>query len=614
MALDRNVYSNQVFLISTSRARYTKEDSFATIDLKDMDTYSHVLDRDKYLSVRSRLFKIIDVKRFKDNELKENPYPMGVLIENLQTKEKVICRVSDLLFTNLRFISIRYVETINSLHARYVLFREYSEKAYSNRRELIDYIIDNRIYRRRFTRHSSLHKELTIAYECSQIVDNNDSRALNRSYERFYLKKQILPILEYIIDSEPREHEAYHSCRYCNLIDANLTGFDVHRICNSCYSKVEDECGVCYGNYSLDMLKSTKRLSNSKKKSILESIDAELCCTICWDMFYKSCDRCKKTEIIDLEVLRNSSYREKTRILDSFMNNFREYKYVMQELYCIDCATFRINSFLYNPFRLSRLPDEYPVKTEFNRFIGIESEVISEYVDVDEYYNDQPMPDLFKVVEDGSLNEGGVEFVTERPIIGQQVNQALDSLEEHHVGAWNSVDDSCGIHIHFNAIDFGFKELKSLLMIMSKIQRPIYDGLPRNRQDSRYCKFINYSSRDWAMIDNLPTLVDSYYRLEDSMLNDSKYNEARYLGTNLHARFYLGTIEFRYHEGSTKSKPIEHWIRFLNTIMDVSKKLHKKPKLYSKIISMKTQPIDVVRDISGVWGAEYIEGRIDNNN
>ena len=87
---------------------------------------------------------------------------------------------------------------------------------------------------------------------------------------------------------------------------------------------------------------------------------------------------------------------------------------------------------------------------------------LPEYEVADHYYDNASIPMYFKVVEDGSLHGGGVEFVTERPVIGRQVDGALDSLEECNLDECNSVDESCGVHIHINAIDFGFRELKSL--------------------------------------------------------------------------------------------------------------------------------------------------------
>ena len=47
--------------------------------------------------------------------------------------------------------------------------------------------------------------------------------------------------------------------------------------------------------------------------------------------------------------------------------------------------------------------------------------------------------------------------------------------------------------------------------------------------------------------------------------------------------------------------------------MTTATKLHKNPVLCSKIISDKASTMDILRDITGVFGAEYIERRIDNS-
>ena len=147
---------------------------------------------------------------------------------------------------------------------------------------------------------------------------------------------------------------------------------------------------------------------------------------------------------------------------------------------------------------------------------------------------------------------------------------------------------------------------------MSRLQSIIYRTLPDDR-DNHYCREITMPTRDIMSIETLPELVKKYYTMAESILTDEKYNEGRYIGTNLHARFFLGTVEFRYHEGTVYSKPIKDWIRFLNKIMKASTDLHKKPNLYNKIASNKVKSIDIVRDITGLWGAEYIEAKIENS-
>jgi hypothetical protein len=48
----------------------------------------------------------------------------------------------------------------------------------------------------------------------------------------------------------------------------------------------------------------------------------------------------------------------------------------------------------------------------------------------------------------------------------------------------------------------------------------------------------------------------------------NKYNDARYHGLNLHARVYLGTIEFRYHSGTNNPTKIKNWITICQSIVE----------------------------------------------
>ena len=47
-----------------------------------------------------------------------------------------------------------------------------------------------------------------------------------------------------------------------------------------------------------------------------------------------------------------------------------------------------------------------------------------------------------------------------------------------------------------------------------------------------------------------------------------KYNDTRYHGLNLHARVYLGTIEFRYHSGTNNPTKIKNWITICQSIVE----------------------------------------------
>ena len=604
-------YSNEVVLIDTTSARVTSKKRFSEIDLSDMSTYQNGIDKNTLGndSINSRVFKIIDV--LKDYDInKERRNPLGVLIESVgisRVKLRLICRATDLLYMSRTLFTIAGRNTEDA-------YRIYID----NERFFIDdtdgaseFVLYNSSI------HSSvLHSTLSHIWANKQLVDKNDVRLYNgrTDHRRFHLRRDTRGLLRTIFYMAGREPETYVKCEHCDFISTRESGMAVFkdkRVCRDCYDDVKCRCDSCHTHTPISELVDIDSVQNSAKRNISRRADIEVCCNTCWDNFYIYCQRCKSVEYIDFETIRGKTNEDRIHNIRVFLHEAKGFSSIFSSNYCINCGTQVLNQYLLNPFRGKSLPNEYAGKSEFDRFVGIESEVISNYDGSDDYECSADIPRYFNVVDDGSLNSGGVEFVTKRPIIGNEINSALESLEEVNDSECNMVDSSCGVHIHMNAIDFNFIELKSLLMIMSRIQSPIYETLPEDRS-KHYCRNITMSAKEIEKIDSLPILIEKYYEMQGTGITDNKYNEARYIGTNIHARFYMGSVEFRYHEGVISSSPIMDWIRFLNRIMKASTKLNKSPELYKKIVSSKTQPIDIIRDVAGLWGANYIEGRIDN--
>lgn len=599
------VYSNEVILCNTRYAMYVDVNKCSDVDLQDLDTYnrSSAVHKQDYQTLSSRVSRIVDVLKVDSDSLANNKNPLGVLIET-RNGDRILCRAVDLMYMSRSTMTmyLEHREDEGDVWDDYYIY-------VMGERYLFDdiYELSNFIQNSSKVLDSGLHEYIMSI----DFVDKNDSRV---KCNRRYLRTAYSNVYKKIIRNSPNVSYSYHSCKYCDSITTNdMKEFLDYYICDKCYLTKYITCDVCHQEDIISRVIDANRSGSANKESICEDANVSICCSTCWDNFYKSCSRCKCIDYIDLDSVRGLDNNEELRLVyQHFRDNASKYSNIFSRTYCHSCATLVLNQYLLNPFRGRELPRKYGSKSEFNRFIGIESEVISEYDDADDYESNGYIPKYFNVVDDGSLNGGGVEFVTSRPIIGDEVDTALTSLEKVNLDEYNSVDDSCGIHIHLNAVDFNFIEIKSLLMIISRLQPAIYESLPDYRGKNRYCRYIDMSVKQIANIKTLPELVTKYYDLADSSINDNKYNDARYLGTNIHARFYMGTIEFRYHEGSIKSRPIKHWIRFLNRIMDASTKLSNKPRLYSKIISKKTHALDILRDVTGMWGAEYIEGRIDN--
>jgi hypothetical protein len=605
-------YSNEVILMNTSTARY--------VDPNDDDcaynVHNNAIDRNKAVpgnelySFKSRMFKILEVVKYDDDYLEKTPNPIGVLIQNVFDKDiYILCKATDLLYMHDSLTTFKYNRRTNwydvfipvSMGENKSRFNDYYDVA-----EMLSTITPFHT--------KSIHKKLQDAEE---LVDKTDVRLHNLdNYCRFHIKggKNSIRVIKQIIKMTGSRFVSYKECDVCNNLDVSYRKFEPYEnVCFYCFTSTNCSCDVCLDDKTMKDITTIESLKSSRNQylhSIFKDSGVKKCCNGCTDNFHISCKKCRKIEYIDFEELRGTTY--KGELYDKFKNNNKDYSRVFSSTYCNNCASIMLTQYLHSPFKARELPNEFASKNEFNRFVGIESEVITHYDDADYYSQEAMIPDYFDVVDDGSLSSGGVEFRTSRPIIGDKIDIALNSLEEVNRDEDNYVDSSCGVHIHMNALDFNFIEIKSLLMIMTRIQPLLYLSLPNDREKN-YCREIKWSMKELKEIDNLSQLVSRYYKLQDSTFSDEKYNDARYTGTNIHARFLLGSIEFRYHEGTTYSGDIRNWIKFINRIMSKSTKLSRDNNLYNKIISNKTDAMDIVRGVTGLSGVDYLENKIHNN-
>lgn len=601
-------YSNEVYLVNSRQARIL-DSPISSIDSLDIDHIlldsSRKLEGYKITSVASRVFKIVD-------------FTLGYLILDrvVNCEEgsnlRILCRFQDVLFTNMDMNTIYYSRNEGYMHK----MPECGSINYFDKYEIAN-SIDRASDRESTT--IAVWDILSKAREENRLVDNSDSRISIEVRNRFFLRKDMNALLCYLIKVDcEKDYSWYKECSTCNSVKSHCQSIMFSReneklVCQDCYTNKVFSCQSCNVHITLS---NRANLMSSRRRtigvvSLFKSNDMFIICGECFNGTIESCSRCKKIDMIDFESLKNHS--NKTEYRREFLTRNNYYK-MFNSQYCGKCSDMVLSSKLTIPFAGISLPNSYCIKSNFNRFVGIESEVITNYDCTDDYLEDGSIPDYFRVVSDGSLNDGGVEFVSERPIIGNEVNIALGSLQEINESEYNMIDSSCGLHIHMNALDMGFTEIKSLLMIMSRIQNSIYMTIPEDRRTTSYAREITLSPREIGKIDSLPKLVYDYYNMTDSSISEEKYNEGRYIGTNIHARFYQGSVEFRYHEGVISSNAIERWILFLNKIMSSAISLHNRPRLYNKILSKKFKTIDIIKEIAGVSGAEYIEERIDTNN
>lgn len=154
-------------------------------------------------------------------------------------------------------------------------------------------------------------------------------------------------------------------------------------------------------------------------------------------------------------------------------------------------------------------------------------------------------------------------------------------------------EKSCGLHIHIGNHVQDYRYFIALCEFMQKFEPDIYDMLPDSRRDNTYCKKIDEKfwekTNDLEQLKTINNLKENFYGTNNTGQSISHRHTKRYYGLNIHSLFYRGTIEFRYHSGTTSSTKILFWKELTNGIFEFVQKYYQdKKKFTEKIGSAKS--------------------------
>ena len=410
--------------------------------------------------------------------------------------------------------------------------------------------------------------------------------------------------------------------------------------CDTCSMDTVAECDLCKLNQSLKNYSDSNYILNSTSIRKLKEMHPhiKIICTRCVSYIYIACRKCENvfyTDISKIYTLENIDIEYIHDMLKDLYEETIEEDFGVYDgdCYCSECFQTIVRSIATHPpnrmnSELYRYSETFDV-CNIKRFVGIESEAIYHDIPIEECdyeeYIDVPMG--WQAVYDGSLSEGGVELKTSRPIQGDLIHSRVKGLVQSYEYEDAYIDISCGLHIHFNAIDLNTQDMKNIIYIIKGIESTILDSMIKNRKDNRYCRTLNRLKYiDLDRVKNLSDLCKLWYNnltYSDERMTMSHYNNSRYHGLNLHSRFYMGTIEFRYHEGTMDYEDIMDWIYFCRNIINSARimsndKLSRQGRKYrNKLIEtfvkdkgIKTTPLERIHLIGGKDSAQYIERRI----
>jgi hypothetical protein len=164
----------------------------------------------------------------------------------------------------------------------------------------------------------------------------------------------------------------------------------------------------------------------------------------------------------------------------------------------------------------------------------------------------------WKIVTDGSVSYSrhwGFELVSppmeDTPETYKKMHIVCETLVE--LGA--SIKRCCGLHVHVDASDLSFSDIKMILRRYQKFETAIDSFMPASRRGNNSTHTRSLSPH---------TFTDTSGRVE-RLLQD------RYHKVNVQCYVTYGTVEFRHHSGTLSATKIIAWLGFIKGFIKASK-------------------------------------------
>lgn len=240
---------------------------------------------------------------------------------------------------------------------------------------------------------------------------------------------------------------------------------------------------------------------------------------------------------------------------------------------------------------LNKLPRPLGIELEISDWKGINGERFKNF--------------SFQQAHDASVVPSGLEMVM-TPMVGDNFLRGMVELSKSLMFRGSEINETCALHVHVNGSDLSYWELRRLLIIYAQLEGEIYDFLiaPHRRDEPNvvhYCQMLTRKhvrcakcerydtqypgtreereafSKVMARLNAAKTTADikaiilrMLYNIDNPLNQPSnlqarkggRYAWCRYVGLNLHAWQYRGTVEWRMKEATTDLVELVMWPLF----------------------------------------------------
>lgn len=219
-------------------------------------------------------------------------------------------------------------------------------------------------------------------------------------------------------------------------------------------------------------------------------------------------------------------------------------------------------------------------------FVGIEVEV--------EGLPEPPYIGMWIREDEGSLHNHGIEYVTQQPLAGAVIVEALDLLQEYLVSERPLLSKDCSLHVHIDVSDLTVEQCVRFINLAFLLEPLLADTYYPDRADNVFCQqYANNASLAAQASRRLIAWLDR--PLMPPVL------ESRYAGVNVNSCSTLGTVEFRGHGPTYNKDTILEWVNVLIALKTYAKNLTSTP-LREYLLFKGRRSESIIDDVFGVWG------------
>jgi hypothetical protein len=166
--------------------------------------------------------------------------------------------------------------------------------------------------------------------------------------------------------------------------------------------------------------------------------------------------------------------------------------------------------------------------------------------------------------EDGSLRNGGMEFVFAEPLFGADAVAAVEYLcKTAQLNKW-SISERTGLHVHVDVRSMELEQFRLMLTTYALMEPLVYNWVGDRRQENMFCLPWYHADTDIDLIAYVLSRGEKEPLKAKQVLKDLK----KYTGLNLTATYNFGTVEYRQLKTTFDFNRIIMW---LNIVLSIKK-------------------------------------------